>query len=66
MDEKDKLQNEFGEILNKSRVVPEEKLAVMMMFGFQFMSLVQADIINMRAFDGRVLTLKLESKELKH
>ncbi|PHM60506.1 hypothetical protein Xsto_03937 [Xenorhabdus stockiae] len=66
MNEKEKLQIKISEVLNESHAIPEEKLAVMMMFSFKLLSSVQAEMINMRVSDGRVLTLKLEDNSITH
>ncbi|PHM50863.1 hypothetical protein [Xenorhabdus miraniensis] len=61
---KEILMQEISKVLANSSTIAEEKLAVMMMFSFQLLSAAQADMINMRVADGRVLTLKLESGNL--
>ncbi|MDC9623332.1 hypothetical protein PSI22_17225 [Xenorhabdus sp. XENO-7] len=66
MDEREELMQKISNVLINTQVGSEDKLAVMMMFCFQLLSSTQADGVNMRVSDGRVLSLKFESEKLKH
>ncbi|CBJ79320.1 conserved hypothetical protein [Xenorhabdus bovienii str. Jollieti] len=49
-----------------SSVKSEGKLAVMMIFCFQLLSVTQTDMIKMRVSDGRELVLKFEENKVNH
>ncbi|MDC9592904.1 hypothetical protein [Xenorhabdus sp. IM139775] len=66
MDDKEELMQKISNALTHSPARSEDKLAVMMMFCFQLLSSAQADGINMRVSDGRVLSLKFEAGNLTH
>ncbi|MGS0628920.1 MULTISPECIES: hypothetical protein [Photorhabdus] len=66
MDDRDLLLQQLDNALVNSPLVPDEKLALMMMLCFQLMSSTETHMINMRASDGRTLLLKLEMPSVKH
>ncbi|WP_238399242.1 hypothetical protein [Photorhabdus bodei] len=66
MDDRDKLMQQINNVLANSSVIAEDKLTVMMMFCFQLLSSTNADRVNMRISDGRVLTLKFEENFINH
>ncbi|NDL01104.1 hypothetical protein GPY23_19805 [Photorhabdus bodei] len=57
---------QINNVLANSSVIAEDKLTVMMMFCFQLLSSTNADRVNMRISDGRVLTLKFEENFINH
>ncbi|MBI6550119.1 hypothetical protein H8A87_15750 [Xenorhabdus sp. VLS] len=57
---------EIKKVLVDSPAIAEDKLAVMMMYCFQLLSSTNADGVNMRVSDGRVLTLKFDENAIKH
>ncbi|MGJ0623251.1 hypothetical protein [Xenorhabdus bovienii] len=66
MDEKDDLMQKINNIMVNSSVGSEDKLAVMMMFCFQLLSVTQTEMIKMRVSDGRELVLKFEENKVNH
>ncbi|RAX12727.1 hypothetical protein CKY02_10955 [Photorhabdus bodei] len=56
----------INNVLANSSVIAEDKLTVMMMFCFQLLSSTNADRVNMRISDSRVLTLKFEENFINH
>ncbi|WP_254361369.1 hypothetical protein [Photorhabdus heterorhabditis] len=66
MDEREQLLQQLDNALVNSPIVSEEKLALMMMLCFQLMSSTETQALNMRASDGRILSLKLEMPFVKH
>lgn len=66
MDDRDKLMQRINNVLANSSVIAEDKLTVMMMFCFQLLSSTNADRVNMRISDSRVLTLKFEENFINH
>ncbi len=66
MDDRELLLQQLDNALVNSPVVSEEKLALMMMLCFQLMSSTETQALNMRASDGRTLSLKLEMPFVKH
>ncbi|TDB45564.1 hypothetical protein C5467_21720 [Photorhabdus khanii subsp. guanajuatensis] len=68
MDNRDREQllQQLSDALENSSLVSEEKLVLVMMLCFQLLSSIEADLINMRVSDGRILSLKLETPSVKH
>ncbi|NHB94004.1 hypothetical protein [Photorhabdus cinerea] len=66
MDEREQLLQQLDNALVNSPLVSEEKLALMMMLCFQLMSSTETHMINMRASDGRTLSLQLGIPSVKH
>ncbi|WP_274712251.1 hypothetical protein [Xenorhabdus bovienii] len=66
MDEKEVLMQELKKVLANSPAITEDKLAVMMMFCFQFLSSTQTEMIKMHVSDGRKLVLKFEENKINH
>ncbi|EYU14614.1 MULTISPECIES: hypothetical protein [Photorhabdus] len=62
MNDRDRQQllQQLTDVLMNSPLIPEEKLAMMMMQCFQLLLSTQASAIDMKTSDGRVLSLKLE------
>ncbi|ETS31450.1 hypothetical protein BB987_14265 [Photorhabdus temperata] len=63
---REQLLQQLSDALENSSLVSEEKLVLVMMLCFQLLSSIEADLINMRVSDGRILSLKLETPSVKH
>jgi hypothetical protein len=66
MDEKEILMKEMAILLSNSKIIPEEKLAVVMMLSFKLLSETQTEMINMQISNGRSLVLKFEKNKNSH
>ncbi|ETS31447.1 hypothetical protein PTE_02133 [Photorhabdus khanii NC19] len=68
MDDRDREQllQQLSDVLVNSPLIPEEKLAMMMMLCFRLLSSTQASAIDMKISDGSILSLKLETPPVKH
>ncbi|WP_445494596.1 hypothetical protein [Photorhabdus sp. SF281] len=66
MDDKEILMREMAILLSNSQVMPEEKLAVVMMLSFKLLSETQTEMINMQISKGRNLVLKFEENKTNH
>ncbi|MBS9439303.1 hypothetical protein EAE91_19800 [Photorhabdus noenieputensis] len=64
--DREELLQQLSDVLVNSPLIPEEKLAMMMMQCFQLLLSTQACAIDMKISDGRVLSLKLETPAVKH